>query len=174
MVVGWGDSSTVLHGFSVPRQAWSLPGPTPGLFLPETLPNSCYVFISLVGGNQLPIKINRENISQTLKHALPLIYVLKINLGGQPVKSVNCCFGHKSMKSLQRAPRSRRPAWRDGRNVCLQPGSRGRRALGSAGAAGSLTAWPRRWELPGLGLSLSGPIPLACKRGTVKHLFLHF
>lgn len=78
----------------------SCPGPTLRLFLPKTLPNSCYVFISLIGSNRLPIEINRENISKTLKQALPFIYALKSNLEGQPLRRVNCSFRQKSIWSL--------------------------------------------------------------------------
>ena len=78
----------------------SCPGPTLRLFLPTTLPNSCYVFISLIGTNRLLIEINRENITKTLKQALPFIYALKSNLEGQPVRTVNCSFRQKSIRSF--------------------------------------------------------------------------
>lgn len=85
----------------------SRPGLTLGLFLPNTLPNSCCVFIGLIGSNRLLIKINRENISKTLKQALPFIYALKSNLEGQPVRRVNCSFRQKSTWSLQGATHTR-------------------------------------------------------------------
>lgn len=79
----------------------SRPGLTLGLLLPNTLPNSGCVFSSLIGSNRLPIEINRENISKTLKQALPFIYSLKSNLEGQPVRRVNCSFRQKSIWSCR-------------------------------------------------------------------------
>lgn len=88
----------------------SRPGLTLGLLLPNTLPKSYCVFSSLIGSNRLPIEINRENISKTLKQALPFIYALKSNLEGQPVRRVNCSFRQKSIWSLQGVTHTRRPA----------------------------------------------------------------
>lgn len=150
----------------------SLPGPTPAP-APGALPTSCYVFISLVGSNRLLIEINSENIFQTLKHAPPLIYVLKINPGGQPVKSVNCGFRHKSVKNMRRAPPGCGRPLSVSRRVCLRLGavdSGPGVSVGDAGAAGSTTAWPTACELPGLGLTLSSPCFPCLKRGTLKHL----
>ena len=101
--------------------AW--PSLTLGFFLPKTLPNSRYIFISLIGSNRLLIEINRENISKTLKQALPLTYVLKINLVEQPEKRVNCSFRQKSMRSLQRATHPRCPASESTGNVCAWLGT---------------------------------------------------
>lgn len=102
---------------------------------PRALPTPCYVFISLVGSNRLLIKINSKNIFQTLKHVPPLIYVLKINPGGQPAKSVNCSFRHKSVKSV-RVPSRLWPA-SECQQACLSPaGSCGLRAQGQRGGRG--------------------------------------
>ena len=67
-----GEAGHVQRALSMPGSKHlgrhgSRPGLTLGLFLPNTLPNSCCVFISLTGSNWLPIEINRENISKTLK-----------------------------------------------------------------------------------------------------------
>lgn len=103
---GWGGGGgRRKHWFLTPRKAWSRQAPPWGFFSPSLCLTHA-VFISLIGSNRLSIEINRENIFQTLKHTLPLIYVLKINLGGQPAKNVNCSFRHKSMKSLRRVTAS--------------------------------------------------------------------
>lgn len=124
-----------------PWEGWVPPGPCRGLFLPETLPSSRDVFISLVGSNRLSIEINRENIFQTLKHARPLISVLKINPGGRPAKSVNCRFRgvHEELRgSLTPTPNLHQPQAVSA-GVLRWPG-----LVGAWGAAGSVAAWPHR------------------------------
>lgn len=153
-------------------EGWVPPKP-----LPEALPSPRDVFISLVGSNRLSIEINRENIFQTLKHALPLISALKINPGGQPAKNVNCRFrrvreelrGSLTPTQTSTSPRQRRVQLGDAdAGVLRWPGH-----VGAWGAAGGWQPGPTSAELLGLGPTFSTPTFLAYKR-IVKQLFLSF
>lgn len=72
-----GEAGHVQQALSTPWFCAAEEGLSPARLDPGApsprLPTSCYVFISRIGSDRLPVEINRENISKTLKHARPLI-----------------------------------------------------------------------------------------------------